>query len=159
QGFNALSERMLFTLHASEAATHAKAEQKAEEAFKNSHKALLQDLSAIKNSTLAADVDVIALQNLENSGTPTKVTDTALRADIAIGQNLTRTILSLGPNFGAVKYTARIGAHERNYAVPSNLTTVRSIARYIDAQAISNVRDLSAAAKAPALSQGHDGSY
>ncbi|CAM3934481.1 hypothetical protein BOTU111921_01620 [Bordetella tumbae] len=159
QEFNALSERMLFTLHVSEAAAHAKAEKNAEEAFKNAHRALLLDLSTIKNSTLAADVDVIALQNLENSGTSTKVTDTALRADIAIGQNLTRTILSSGPNFGAVKYAAKIGAHERNYAVPSNLTTVRSIARYIDAQAISNARNPSAAATAPTLSQGQDGSY
>lgn len=159
QGFNALSERMLFTLHASEAAAHAKAEKNTEEAFRNSYKAQLLDLSTIKNSTLAANVDVIALQNLESSGTPTKVTDTALRADIAIGQNLTRTILSSGPNFGAVKYAAKIGAHERNYAVPSNLTTVRSIARYIDAQAISNARNPSAAATAPTLSQGQDGSY
>ncbi|OZI43376.1 hypothetical protein [Bordetella genomosp. 4] len=159
QGFNTLSARLLLTPQAREVYANAKADKNAEEVFKTAYKTLLQDLSDFKNSTLAPGIDVIALQNLENSGTPTKVTDTALRADIAIGQNLTRTILSSGPNFGAVKYTARAGAQERSYAVPSNLTTVRSIARYIDAQAISNVRDLSAAAKAPALSQGHDGSY
>ncbi|CAM3958991.1 hypothetical protein [Bordetella muralis] len=159
QGFNALSERMLFTLHASEAAAHAKAEQNAEEAFKISYGTKLRDLSTIKNSTLIADADVTALQNLEKSGTPTKVTDTALRADLALGEHLTRAILSSGPNFGAVNCTARFGAYETKHALPSNLTTVRSIARYIDAQVISNARNPSAAATAPALSKGQDGTY
>src|SRR5690606_4481639 len=89
----------------------------------------------------------------------TTVTDDALRADIHRGENLTRAILSSGPNFGAVQYTAKAGSAEHKYAVPSHLTTVRSIARYIDAQVISNTKNPDVAAKAPALSQGQDGVY
>src|SRR5690606_2996414 len=82
QGFNTLSARLLLTPQAREVYANAKADKNAEEVFKTAYKTLLQDLSDFKNSTLAPGIDVIALQNLENSGTPTKVTDTALRADI-----------------------------------------------------------------------------
>jgi len=148
KGFNALSARVFPT-----------ADARDEKAFKEEYKTLLQELSSKHDSTLVPGVDVIAFENLKNGGASTTVTDDALRADIHRGENLTRAILSSGPNFGAVEYTARAGEFEHKYAVPSHLTTVRSIARYIDAQAISNTKNPADAAKAPALSLGQDGVY
>lgn len=155
--FTRLRDQLFFTLNSSEAATISTSDKNAEDAFKKTFEPMLQDLARYHIRTLDSGAHVIALQDLKRGNSESPLTSQALLTDIRIGQNLTRTILSAERNFGAVKYTANEGAQPRPYAVPSNLTTVRAIARYLDAQSSSNMRSPALASSAPDIAQQIDG--
>ena len=143
-----------------------KAAQAAEALFKENYAMMIHDVAGDEQSHdpgLVDYVNVIARELLsqDDCRTTNMLVTGKLWSDVKIGRNLIRAILSSAPNFGAINYTTTDGGGKRyNYAVPGNITTVRAIARYIDAQAKTNAAHPGAATTAPAaISQSPDGSY
>lgn len=132
-------------------------ESLSEKEFKKTYATMLLDLADSKNNMLHPSASMAAYRAMKKADSGTRTTSSAILNDMKIGQNLFNTILSSEPNFGVIKYSISEGQQTRNYAVPSNLTTVRAIANYIDGQVISNSKDITS--QISSISKGEDGTY
>ena len=138
---------------------NAKTEEEVKTEFRETYKNMLRKLGNdhAENSTVSASAVRAALKNLQAGGAaPTPKTAYELRCDIKIGEKITHAILTSPPNFGAIVYTHKSGERVSNYAVPSSLTTVRAIAQYLEAQALSTPYP---PATPPIISRDRSGAY
>lgn len=113
------------------------AQQAAEEKFRELFKSTLTSLSL--EGTAPSHASAHAMEALKKAVPSTHVTQEELERDLRIGQALAQAIQASELGFGAVRYVLNAEIPDQHRAVPSNLMTVRAIARYIDAQAISDI--------------------
>ncbi|MVW70453.1 hypothetical protein [Bordetella sp. 15P40C-2] len=138
----------------------ALADKNAEAAFRKAHEGMLASLAQpAKDSNIKGAVHVMAHKTLMDAGGPADITVRALLADIRAGENLTRQILSSELNFGEVLHIRKVGDEVRHDVVPSDLVTARAIARFIEAQSLSNQNNPTDQANGPVVSKREDGAY
>jgi hypothetical protein len=133
------------------------AEQRAEESFRNDSPLMLKYLADVQDSNISGQALTSAFRELKNGGA-SKIKSDDLKKDIHIGENLVRTLASSPVSFGAVEFTAWAGTLNTHYAVPSNLTTARSIAHFIEAQATTNAQ-AGLTEENASISRRDDGTY
>ncbi|MVW78608.1 hypothetical protein [Bordetella sp. 02P26C-1] len=159
QEFNALKDYLYPPAPVSTARRYDQKAEHDEKSFRTNHKAMLEYLSLGKDdSRINENAPYIAHEKLVRAGGSQKIRFEDLQKDIHAGENITHAVLTSQLNFGAIDYTVRAGEREQRYAVPSNLTTARSIARYIEALAITN-QQLPEEQKFALVSTKEDGSY
>jgi len=75
-----------------------------------------------------------AWRRMGNTDDVTTIRFDQVREDIYNGATLTHSILASEPNIGTAKFPPVTDENTGHYTAPSNLTTIRCIARYIEAQ-------------------------